>query len=144
GRPEAGPGSGAASAVRVLDQALPRVGNRRYATENGSFGLTTREADHVEVSGSRVEFEFTGKGGAEHNLTIHDRRLATLVTRCQDLSGDTLFSFQDGDQVVSLTPGHLNDYIAGLGRNRFTAKDFRTWGASAAVTEEIGRASCRE
>ena len=138
-RRELDQGKVAAIAVRVLDQTLIRVGNRRYATENGSFGLTTLEADHVEVSGSRVEFEFTGKGGAEHNLTIHDRRLATLVTRCQDLSGDTLFSFQDGDQVVSLTPGHLNDYIAGLGRNRFTAKDFRTWGASAAVTEAGNR-----
>ena len=141
-RHELDQGKVAAIAVRVLDQTLIRVGNRRYATENGSFGLTTLEADHVEVSGSRVEFEFTGKGGAEHNLTIHDRRLATLVTRCQDLSGDTLFSFQDGDQVVSLTPGHLNDYIAGLGRNRFTAKDFRTWGASAAVTEAMATGEC--
>jgi DNA topoisomerase-1 len=126
-----------AIAVRVLDETLIRVGNRRYATENGSFGLTSLETDHVEVSGSRVEFEFTGKGGAEHNLVVHDRRLAALVSRCQDLDGDTLFSFQEGDRVTALTPAHLNDYIAGISRHRFTAKDFRTWGASATVTEML-------
>ncbi|HEX6946512.1 MAG TPA: DNA topoisomerase IB [Acidimicrobiia bacterium] len=130
-----------AIAVRVLDQTLIRVGNRRYAVENGSFGLTTLESDHVLVEGQRVEFEFTGKGGAEHTLTIHDRHLASLVTRCQDLDGETLFSFQDGDQVISLTPVHLNDYIADLSRDRFTAKDFRTWGASATVTEAMATAT---
>src|SRR5690606_9937343 len=29
-----------------------------------------------------------------------------------------------------------------LGRNRFTAKDFRTWGASAAVTEAMATGEC--
>lgn len=131
----------AALALRVLDQTLIRVGNRRYTRENESFGLTTLGSDHVEVLGARVDFEFTGKGGAEHIITIRDRHLASLVARCQDLAGDTLFSFRSGDQISSLTPEHLNSYIGEHTRERFTAKDFRTWGASATAVESLANAN---
>lgn len=131
-----------ALAVRILDETLIRVGHRRYAAANDSYGLTTLGPDHAVVSGTKVRFEFTGKGGADHEITVHDRRLAALVSRCQDLGGDTLFSFQASDSPVSLTPEDLNAYINERSRQRFTAKDIRTWGASATAVESLAGGDC--
>lgn len=126
-----------ALAIRILDETLIRVGHRRYVEANDSYGLTTLGPDHAVVSGTEVRFEFTGKGGADHDITVHDRRLAALVARCQDLAGATLFCFDAGGNPVSLTPTDLNSYITEQSRQRFTAKDVRTWGASATAVEAL-------
>ncbi|MDO8848469.1 MAG: hypothetical protein Q7W51_08810 [Coriobacteriia bacterium] len=39
--------------VGVLDRTLLRVGNTEYRNDNQSYGLTTLEDDHVELSGLR-------------------------------------------------------------------------------------------
>jgi DNA topoisomerase I len=124
-----------ALAVAVLDRTLIRVGNRRYAQENESYGLTTLTADHVEVAGTHVRLEFEGKGGSEHELVFRDRRLAALIARCRELSGETLFSYQAERGAASISSADVNQYLAAVMRGPFTAKDFRTWGASSLVTE---------
>jgi DNA topoisomerase I len=126
-----------ALAVAVLDRTLIRVGNRRYANENDSYGLTTLTNDHVEISGHHIHFEFAGKGGAEHQLALRDRRLANLILKCQDLSGQTLFSYENGSGPAAVTSTDINDYLSLVTGSRFTAKDFRTWGASSAVAGQL-------
>lgn len=127
--------------VAVLDRTLLRVGNRRYAAENDSYGLTTLTCEHIEVDGPHVHLEFTGKAGAEHQLVFGDRRLAGLVSRCQELSGQTLFSYETGDGGVgSVMSSDVNAYLSNVLEDPFTAKDVRTWGASSLVTGELGRA----
>ncbi|MFZ0013904.1 MAG: DNA topoisomerase IB, partial [Acidimicrobiia bacterium] len=79
-----------ALAVAVLDRTLVRVGNRRYSDQNESYGLTTLTCDHIQVDGSHVHLEFAGKGGSDRQVVLSDRRLSSLVSRCQELSGQTL------------------------------------------------------
>jgi DNA topoisomerase-1 len=126
-----------ALAVAILDRTLIRVGNRKYARDNDSYGLTTLTPDHVEVNGHQIQFEFTGKGGGDHELALRDRRLASLIAKCQDLGGQTLFSYQNGDGPASVSSTDINGYIALSTRSHFTAKDFRTWGASTTVLSEL-------
>lgn len=127
-----------ALAVAVLDRTLIRVGNSRYATDNGSYGLTTLTCEHIEVDGRHVHFEFAGKGGAEHQLALRDRRLAGLVSDCWELAGQTLFSYETGDgEVSSITSSDVNSYLSDVLHGSFTAKDVRTWGASSLVTGEL-------
>ena len=45
-------------------KTLIRVGNAEYARSNGSYGLTTLRNRHVDVSGSRIRFEFRAKSGS--------------------------------------------------------------------------------
>lgn len=130
-----------ALAVAILDRTLIRVGNRKYARENDSYGLTTLTSDHVAVSGNQIHFEFTGKGGGDYEFALHDRRLASLIAKCQDLGGQTLFSYQNGAGPASVSSTDINEYIAIATRSHFTAKDFRTWGASATVLGHL--AGCR-
>jgi DNA topoisomerase-1 len=131
-----------ALAVAVLDRTLARVGNRRYAVDNESYGLTTLTCEHMEVDGLHVHLEFAGKGGAERQLAIKDRRLARLMSLCQDLAGQTLFSYETPDgSAASVTSSDINAYLADTLRGPFTAKDFRTWGASSHVAGELIRST---
>lgn len=67
-----------ALAVSLLDHTLIRIGNPRYLRDNPSYGLTTLRHRHVEVKGSSIRFQFHGKRGVEHDVTLNDRRLANL------------------------------------------------------------------
>jgi DNA topoisomerase-1 len=129
-----------ALAVAVLDRTLIRVGNRKYASNNDAYGLTTLTTDHVDVSGHEVRLEFAGKGGADHQLVFKDRRLAGLIGRCEELAGQTLFSYPTADGSMALTSTDVNLYLGETMSGPFTAKDFRTWGASATVVETLARA----
>lgn len=126
-----------ALAVAVLDRTLIRVGNRQYAESNDSYGLTTLTHEHVELNGSHVALAFAGKGGAEHTLAFSDRRLASLLSRCQELRGQTLFSYESADGVGTIGSTDVNDYLADATGKAFTAKDFRTWGATSIVTGNL-------
>jgi DNA topoisomerase I len=126
-----------ALAVAVMDRTLIRVGNRKYADENDAYGLTTITCEHVEVDGLHVHFDFAGKGGADHQLVFQDRRLAGLISRCQELGGQTLFGYETPQGVAAITSTDVNTYLAETMSGPFTAKDFRTWGASTAVAEEL-------
>src|SRR5688572_12029377 len=70
-----------ATVVRLLDCTGIRIGNDEYARSNRSFGLTTLQDRHVEVSGSSIRFEFRGKSGKTHQVSLSDRRLAKIVRR---------------------------------------------------------------
>lgn len=129
-----------ALAVSVLDRTLLRVGSSRYAETNDSYGLTTLTNDHIAVDGLHVQLEFAGKGGAERQLAFRDRRLAHLVSCCQELAGQTLFSYETGEgETSSITSSDVNRYLSDTLNGPFTAKDVRTWGASALVTGELAR-----
>ena len=131
-----------ATVVRLLDCTGIRIGNDEYARANRSFGLTTLRDRHVEVSGSSIRFEFRGKSGKTHQVSLSDRRLARIVQRCQDIPGEELFQYIDEDNVrQTISSGDVNDYLREISGQDFTAKDFRTWsGTKLAVSAltEIG------
>jgi DNA topoisomerase-1 len=117
-----------AAVVRLLESTLIRVGNDEYARLNRSFGLTTLRDRHVEVEGTSVRFRFRGKSGRVHEVGLRDRRLARVIARCQELPGQELFQYIDGDgEVRDVTSDAVNDYIRDASGGPFTAKDFRTW-----------------
>ncbi|MEJ7762000.1 MAG: hypothetical protein WKF80_04330 [Thermomicrobiales bacterium] len=131
-----------ATVVRLLETTLIRVGNDEYAKTNDSFGLTTMQNEHVDISGAKVDFHFRGKSGVEHAIHIRDKRMATVVRRCQDLPGQTLFQYLDDDgNPHSIDSGDVNAYLREVTGEEFTAKDFRTWAGTvlaARALQEFG------
>jgi DNA topoisomerase-1 len=108
-----------------------RVGNESYAAANRSFGLTTLRDRHATVSGGTIRFRFRGKSGRSHELRVADRRLARLVARCQDLPGQTLFTWIDEDDVPhGIGSDDVNEYLRRVSGTDVTARDFRTWAGS--------------
>jgi DNA topoisomerase I len=119
-----------AAVVHLLDVGKIRVGNQSYAAANKSFGATTLRNRHVEIRGERVTLSFIGKSGKAQHVAISDRRLASIVKRCQAVPGQELFQFIDDDgSRRAITSTDINDYLRAHSEG-YTAKDFRTWGAS--------------
>ena len=108
--------------IRLLELTHMRVGNEQYVSANRSFGLTTLRRRHARVTGSPVRFRFRGKSGRDHELRLRDRRLATLVRRCQDLPGQRLFEYLDAEGLpMGVSSDDVNDYlkrISGHGSHR--------------------------
>jgi DNA topoisomerase I len=118
--------------VSLLDVTRVRIGNAEYARDNDSYGLTTLRNRHVQfVRDGRLLFRFRGKGGAEQEIAVDDRRLARLVRRCHELPGQRLFQHVDeaGDRHP-IDSDQVNLYLKEAMGDDFTAKDFRTWGAT--------------
>jgi DNA topoisomerase-1 len=127
-----------AAVVRLLDLGHIRIGNETYAKENKSFGATTLRNRHARVTGTRLRLEYMGKSGKKQRLTIEDRRLARIVRRTQDLPGQHLFEYLDGEgKPHAVGSDDVNCYIREATGGDFTAKHFRTWGATLLAFEHI-------
>lgn len=118
--------------VSLLDATRVRIGNAEYARDNDSYGLTTLRNRHVQfVRDGRLLFRFRGKGGAEHEIAVDDKRLARLVRRCHELPGQRLFQYVDETgERRPIDSDQVNLYLKEAMGDDFTAKDFRTWGAT--------------
>ena len=131
-----------ATVVRLLETTLIRVGNDEYAKANKSYGLTTMRDKHVRVEGATIAFQFTGKSGVKHEISITDRKLAAIVKRSRDLPGYELFQYLDeAGQRHDVTSDDVNAYLREISGEHFTAKDFRTWAGTVLATitlQEIG------
>ena len=121
-----------ASVVRLLDESVVRVGNESYAKENNSFGATTLRMRHVSLSGQTVMLRFKAKSGKMAEVAVTDRRLAHFVRKMEDLPGQRLFQYMGDDgEVHPVGSAEVNDYLCETMGEHFTAKNFRTWHASA-------------
>jgi DNA topoisomerase-1 len=128
-----------AAIVWLLDATLVRVGNREYAKENGSFGLTTLRDRHVAVTASTMRFEFKGKSGKTWRLKLADRRIARVVKSCQDIPGQHLFQYVDeAGGRHSVGSGDVNAYLRAISGSDITAKDFRTWHGTVLAATCLG------
>jgi DNA topoisomerase-1 len=121
-----------ATVISLLDATLIRIGNSQYARDNRSYGLTTLRNKHVEVRGNAILFQFRGKSGVEHQISVTDRRLARVIKRCMELPGQNLFQYLDDDgERHTVSSSDINAYLQRLTGADFTAKDYRTWAGSA-------------
>lgn len=117
--------------VALLGHTLLRVGNASYQKENGSYGLTTLRNVHARfVATGEVRFAFRGKGGKPLESRVSDARLVKLVRQCRQLPGQALFQYREQGKVQRITSGDVNDYLQAQLRGPYTAKDFRTLGAT--------------
>ena len=117
-----------AAVVKLLEVTLIRVGNAEYAKQNDSYGLTTLRKKHVDLHGSDIHFQFTGKSGKEWDLSVNDRRIVSVVRKCSELPGYELFKYEDDDGTLKdVTSSDVNAYLHEITGEAFTAKDFRTW-----------------
>jgi DNA topoisomerase-1 len=129
-----------AAVVRLLDTEHIRIGNEQYARDNKSFGATTLRTRHLRRRGHSLTMRFTGKHGIVHQVRITDTNLKRICKRCQDLPGQMLFQYVNGDGDPNpITSGDVNDYIKEASGGDFTAKHFRTWGASVIAFDQMLR-----
>ncbi|MEO7217609.1 MAG: DNA topoisomerase IB [Gemmatimonadaceae bacterium] len=133
-----------AAIVRFLSDGFFRIGNDRYARENGTFGLTTLGKSHVKVHDDLIVFDYVGKRSIRHRQTVVSRDLADFVKLLLRAPGARLFRYQDDDgRWHNVESGQVNDYLQDLAGFPYSAKDFRTWGGTlraATVLSDLGPA----
>ena len=122
--------------VRLIDLSLMRVGSERYADAHETYGASTLRCDHVSRSGDTLLLCFTGKSGQEQTVRVSDRDVLAFVDRRRRRASgsDPLFVTAggrsvDGDDVKAL--------LCAAARIDASAKDLRTWGASATMVEAL-------
>ncbi len=131
-----------AAVVRLLDLGHIRVGNEGYAKANKSFGATTLRRRHARLEGRTLKLQYRAKSGRIRVLRITDGSLIGFVKKCQDLPGQHLFGWlDDAGEAHPVTSSDVNAYIRDAMGDDFTAKHFRTWGASVIAFETLATAS---
>jgi DNA topoisomerase-1 len=105
---------------------------------NNSFGLTTLRRRHVSIEGATIRFEFRGKSGVAHAVSVTDRRIMRIVQQCRELPGRELFQYVDARgrrQIVYADD--VNTYLREITGRELTAKDFRTWAGTMLAAQSL-------
>ncbi|MFI5425849.1 hypothetical protein [Aeromicrobium sp. UC242_57] len=111
-----------AAAFCLLDLGMFRVGSAIYVEENGSYGLTTLEKSHVDITGSRATFAYAAKSGQDVEVSVGDRQVVSVLTalRRRRGGGDRLLAYRTGRTWHDLTAEDVNAYVKDLlGREPF-------------------------
>jgi DNA topoisomerase I len=123
-----------AAAVRLLEVGFFRVGSEEYATENDSYGLATLRKEHVRIEKDGVMvFDYPSKSGQRRRQGIQDERVAPVVARLRQRRGGgaELLAYKQGGRWQDLRSQDINAYLKEATGGDFSAKDFRTWNATA-------------
>ncbi|MEJ8277999.1 DNA topoisomerase IB [Pseudonocardia spirodelae] len=121
-----------AGAMRILDLGVFRTGGEQYASENGTFGLSTLRREHVRLRGDGCEFSYTAKGGIHRRVRIRDDGLVRLVRSLRRArpQGERFLVHRDGRGWREVHSDDVNDHFRSLTAAVHTAKDLRTWNAT--------------
>ena len=122
--------------IMFLDETGIRIGNKHYANENGTYGLTTLRRKHMTIEGNLLIFEYKGKSNKQRHVEIDDLELAKLVKKAAELPGYDIFRYKDNNGAFhSVDSDEVNGYIHKYMGQNFSSKDFRTWVASRLTVE---------
>lgn len=119
----------AALAVALINETFERVGNEESANE-GHFGVTGWQVDHIKPQGATLQVTYVGKSGVSQKKTIRDKVLVDAVKKLlKGKSGkDELLEDIDASDVNA----YLKDYD-------ITAKDIRGYHANDQMRSALKR-----
>jgi DNA topoisomerase IB len=122
-----------ACAVRLLDVGFFRIGSEDYAAENETYGLTTLTRRHVRIDDGVIVFDYPAKHGVRRIQQVldEDARQIVCALKARRGGGPELLAHKDGRRWVDVKAADVNGYIKETAGGDFTAKDFRTWNATA-------------
>ena len=128
-----------ACAVRLLDRGFFRVGGEDYAVENETYGLATLRKRHVRVEGDVITFDYMAKSGKRRIQAVMDPQVASIVERLKRRrgGGDGLLAHKRGRRWSNIRSDDVNAYVKEVTGDAFSAKDFRTWGATVLAAQAL-------
>ena len=132
-----------ATAVRLLDRGMFRIGSEDYAEQNKSYGLATLLKEHVTLNGTKMRFRFPAKSGQHRDQVIEDPAVLPVMRALKRRRGGSpeLLAFRQARRWVDVTSADINAYLKQATGGDFSAKDFRTWNgtviAAAALAGDV-------
>ncbi|MFC7335852.1 DNA topoisomerase IB [Haloferula chungangensis] len=128
-----------AGIVSLLDRTGFRIGSRRYADENHTYGLASLLSRHVKKGDEGWTMRFRGKSGKLHRAIVDDSRIAKLIDDLQDLPGQYLFCHKIDGRWRPIGSTDVNHWLKEVSGGDITAKHFRTWRASLHCARELAK-----
>ena len=126
----------AATALRLIDRKLVRPGHEQYASA-GTFGAASLSGRHVSEHGADLEISFVGKSGKTVHFSIADQLLRRRLTDLKRRNRGRIFKYSAGERKKELGAQDVNKYIRDVTSRGISAKDFRTFRASALAMREF-------
>ena len=119
-------------ALRLLDVGLFRVGSDRYARDNGHYGLTTLRRDQVAIRGGAAQFDYVGKAGKRHRLSIVDAPAVSVLRLLarRRAAPEELLVFLGRHGPTRVHREDVNNFLRAESGGPFAAKEYRTWNAT--------------
>ena len=131
-----------ATAFRLLDLGLFRIGGEEYAEDNDSYGLATIEKQHVRIDDGALVFEYPAKSGQERLVAVTDDdvRAAVAELRRRRGGGRELLAYRDGGRWHDVSSTDINAYVKATVGGEASAKDFRTWHGTVMASVSLAEA----
>jgi DNA topoisomerase I len=122
-----------ACAVRLLDVGLFRIGGEDYAAQNETYGLTTLLRAHVHLERDGMLFDFPAKHGVRRVQRVSDPDVRPVIAALKRRRGgsEELLAWRRERRWVDVKAEDVNAYLKEAAGGDFSAKDFRTWNATA-------------
>jgi hypothetical protein len=119
-----------ALAIALIDETYERVGNDESA-DDGHFGVTGWQKDHVSFGKGKATISYVGKAGVKQKKTVKSQALVkALRDAYEGCEGDDLFCHATG----RVTATKVNAYLKRFG---VTAKDLRGFHANREMQERL-------
>ena len=126
--------------IRLMNSLYMRMGTEKSVKNYKTFGITTLQNRHLEIRRKReLIFQFVGKSSVKHRKILADEELARLMTDLKQLGASRkLFHYLDEEgKPRAVRPNEINHYLKSNTAPEFSAKDFRTWGATLLAAVEL-------
>ena len=121
----------AACVLALISQTGFRIGseNNTHAKVK-AYGASNMLGSHVQVHGSTLVFDFTGKKGVQQSHTINNVPLAQYIANAKRKAG--------ADRLFNTSDNKVRDYLHSLPEGKdFLVKDYRTYVATSKALEEV-------
>ena len=125
--------------LKLIMECHFRIGNERYSKKYKSYGTTTLENKHVKVKKDHVIIDFIGKKKVRNICTIRNKKVVkTLREKKKTLKkNDRVFTYRKGNDYFNIQSSDVNKYLKQFGK--FSAKNFRTWGANVELIVQMNQ-----
>ena len=131
------PAGDVAGVIALIDHTLIRVGSHRYADEHETYGASTLLRRHLTRHPAGLRLRFTAKGGIHRDVVITDRSIADPILRCHANGLGPDEAVFTGPQGGRITGDTVAEALSEWSGTEMTAKELRTWGATAAMITEL-------
>lgn len=117
--------------IALMLNTAERVGNDDSA-DNGHFGCTGFQKEHLKVIGNKVLLQYTGKSGVEHEKSFSDKKVAKALKKAiKNSQSNFVFETSDGFRIRC---DRVNRYLSKYG---ITAKDIRGYSANTWIVKKL-------
>jgi DNA topoisomerase-1 len=130
-----------ACALRLLDLGLFRIGSKRYAAENETYGLATMQRRQVTLERGAAVFDYRAKGSKRHVQVVADPIVLPTIRalKARRSGGAELLAYRGGRAWRDVRSDEINQRLQELSEGEFTAKDFRTWNATVLAAVALAK-----